>query len=53
MSIKLIEENGGKVLIVHVSGKLEKADYELFVPRFELLVRQHGKLSLYNFSGTD
>jgi len=32
------------VLAVHVSGKLEKADYEQFVPEFERLVRQHGKL---------
>jgi SpoIIAA-like len=46
MSIQLNEENGGKVLVVHVSGKLAKADYEHFVPEFERLVRQHGKLSL-------
>jgi hypothetical protein len=44
MSIQLNEENGGKVLAVHVSGKLEKADYERFVPEFERLIRQHGKL---------
>jgi len=31
MSIKLNEETGGKVLVVHVSGKLVKADYEHFV----------------------
>ena len=42
MSIKLNEENGGKVLEVHVSGKLVKADYEHFVPEFERLIRQHG-----------
>ena len=46
MSIQLNEENGGKVLAVHVSGKLIKADYEHFVPEFERLVRQHGKLCL-------
>jgi hypothetical protein len=28
MSIQLNEENGGKVLAVHVSGKLAKVDYE-------------------------
>ena len=44
MSIQLNEENGGKLLVVHVSGKLEKADYEHFVPEFERLVHQHGKL---------
>ena len=52
MSIQLNEENGGKVLVVHVSGKLVKADYEHFVPEFERLVRQHGKLSVL-FDMTD
>ena len=52
MSIKLSEENDGKVIIVHVSGKLAKADYELFVPEVEQLVRQHGKLSmLFDMTG--
>ena len=32
MPIQLNEENGGKMLVVHVSGKLAKADYEHFVP---------------------
>jgi len=44
MPINLNEENGGKLLVVHVSGKLTAADYERFVPEFERLVRQHGKL---------
>ena len=44
MPIQLNEENGGKILAVHVSGKLVKADYEPFVPEFERLVRQNGKL---------
>ena len=44
MPIQFNEENGGRVLVVHVSGKLAKADYEHFVPEFERLVRQHGKL---------
>ena len=46
MPIQLNEENGGKTLVAHVSGKLTKADYEHFVPEFERLVRQHGKLRL-------
>ena len=46
MPITLNEEDGGKVLVVHVSGKLEKEDYELFVPEFERLVGHHGKLRL-------
>jgi hypothetical protein len=52
MSIQLNEENGGKVLVVHVSDKLAKADYEHFVLEFERLVRQHGKLSvLFDMTG--
>jgi hypothetical protein len=46
MPIQLNEENAGKILTVHVSGKLAKADYEYFVPAFGRLVRLHGKLSL-------
>jgi hypothetical protein len=38
MPIQLHEENDGKLLAVHVSGKLVKADYEHFVPEFERLV---------------
>lgn len=52
MSIQLIEENDGKVLVVHVSSKLAKADYEHFVPEFERLVGKHGKLRLL-FDMTD
>jgi hypothetical protein len=44
MSIEFNEQHGGRVLAVHVSGKLVKADYERFVPEFERLVRQRGKL---------
>lgn len=46
MSIQLHEENGGRLIIVQVSGTLVKADYEKFVPEFERLVREHGKLRL-------
>jgi SpoIIAA-like len=52
MSIQLSEENGGKMLAVHVSGKLVKEDYAQFVPEFERLVRQHGKMRML-FDMTD
>lgn len=52
MTIQLNEENGGKLLVVQVSGKLEKVDYERFVPEFERLIRQHGKVRLL-FTMTD
>jgi len=52
MAIQLNEESGGKVLVVHVGGKLTTADYEHFVPEFERLVRQHGKLRvLFDMAG--
>ncbi|MFZ1746785.1 MAG: STAS/SEC14 domain-containing protein [Nitrospirales bacterium] len=50
--LQLQEENDGRVLAVHVSGKLVKADYEQFVPEFERLVPQHGKLRVL-FDMTD
>jgi hypothetical protein len=46
MPIQLNEGDGGKFLTVHVSGILAQADYKQFVPKFERLVRQHGKLHL-------
>jgi len=44
MSIQLHEEPNSKVVDVHVTGKLAKEDYKEFVPEFERLVQQHGKL---------
>ena len=44
MPIQFDEENGGKILVIHIKGKLVKADYERFIPEFERLVRHHGKL---------
>ena len=52
MPIQLKEENGGKLLAVHVSGTLVKEDYEHFVPEFERLVQQVGKLRVL-FDMTD
>lgn len=52
MTIQPSEENGGKTLAVHVSGKLVEADYAQFVPEFERLVRQHGKMRVL-FDMTD
>jgi hypothetical protein len=52
MPIQVNEEHGGKLLAVHVSDKLTKADYEHFVPEFERLVRMMGKLRvLFDMTG--
>ena len=44
MAIQLNEKNATKVLAVRVSGKLSKEDYERFIPEFEKLVKEHGKI---------
>lgn len=52
MTIQLNEENNGTLLTIHVTGTLIKEDYEEFVPAFDRLVRQHGKLRVL-FDMTD
>jgi hypothetical protein len=46
MPIRLDEEKGGKIIVVHVSGKLVKADYEQWVPEFDRLAGKHEKIRL-------
>lgn len=52
MAIQLNEEDDGKVVVVHVSGKLMASDYTHFVPEFDRLVELHGKLRvLFDMTG--
>jgi len=55
MSVDLNEDEGGKVLVIKLTGKLTKADYEHFVPKVESLVKEHGKLrimvQMHDFQG--
>ena len=54
MPIQFDEENDGKILDIHVSGKLVKADYADFVPKFERLLRLHGTPRvLFDMTGLD
>lgn len=57
MATRLNETNGGKVLEVQVSGKLTHDDYQRFVPAFDRLVKQHGKIrvlfEMADFHGWD
>jgi hypothetical protein len=46
MAIKLNERNHGKLLEVQVSGKLAHEDYQQFVPKFEEMIKRHGKVSV-------
>jgi len=50
--MQLKAENGGKILVVNVSGTLVKADYESFVPEFDRLIKHHDKLRVL-FDMTD
>lgn len=43
-SIDLEERNN--ILAVHVTGKLEKVDYEQFVPTVEDAIKQYGKIRI-------
>lgn len=46
MPVELEELDGGKVLELHLTGKLTREDYEKFVPEVERLVEQHGKIRM-------
>lgn len=45
-AVALKEINGGKVLEVHLTGKLTKEDYDQFLPVVERLVSAHGTIRL-------
>lgn len=57
MSVKLVEKKDGQILEIQAGGKLTHADYAQFVPAFERLVKQHGKINvlveLVDFHGWD
>lgn len=45
-ALTLQELDGGKLLEVKLSGKLNREDYDEFVPKVEKLVAEHGKIRL-------
>ena len=55
MTVELKELDSGKLLEVHLKGKLVKEDYEAFLPAVERLVKQYGKirilLTMHDFHG--
>ncbi len=57
MPIQVHEEDGGKIVVIEVSGKLVQADYEHLASEFERLVRRHGRLrvlfEMSDFHGWD
>ena len=46
MPIQVNEENSGKMLAIHVNGKLQKKDCEDLVHKFRQLVLEHGYLRI-------
>ena len=46
MPIEINETSGEQFLVVHVWGKLVRADYERFLPQFAKLSQRPGKLRL-------
>lgn len=46
MSVELTKENDGKVLVLRLTGKLVKEDYEAFVPDVDREVARHGTVRM-------
>lgn len=46
MSVELHEELENKLLVVRLSGKLTKQDYEYFTPEVERLIQQFGSIRM-------
>ncbi len=44
--IKIEESESGKVVSLTITGKLEKEDYDFFVPETEQCIKQHGKIRM-------
>ena len=55
MTLQVTESADGKIVEVKLSGKLQKEDYQHFVPTVEHLINQHGKirvlLEMHDFHG--
>jgi hypothetical protein len=46
MTAHVAEEIRGRVLEVHLTGKLDRSDYEKFVPQTEEMIKQQGKIRI-------
>ena len=46
MAVRMAERHDGTILEVQVRDKLTHEDYHQFVPEFERLVKQHGKINV-------
>ena len=46
MAMEIQEVSDGRILLLKVSGKLAKEDYERFVPDVDRLIEQHGMIRM-------
>jgi hypothetical protein len=46
MPVKLREEEAGRILVLELSGKLDKKDYAHFMPEVDGAIKKHGKIRL-------
>lgn len=46
MAVNLAEKYDGRLIEAVISGKLEKDDYEHFVPKLEEAMKRHGKIRM-------
>jgi len=46
MAVDILEQMDGKVLEVHLTGKLTEEDYGAFVPKVEELIARRGKINM-------
>lgn len=57
MSVQIVETDAGRIVEVHVTGKLTREDYEAFVPMTEEKIRKQGKIrilfAMQDFHGWD
>lgn len=44
--VTLVETDDGRVLEIEIAGKLDRSDYDVFVPRVEQLIERHGKIRM-------
>ena len=55
MAVDLQEDAAGSILVVKLTGKLTKEDYQHFVPKVEGLIKERGKLrilvQMHDFKG--
>jgi hypothetical protein len=57
MPIEMLEDVGGKIAHVRLSGRLSTEDYERYLPHLDRLIQQHGKIrvlaELHDYQGLD